>query len=40
MVEYFIIAALAIALIGMICFWPRVITLSDDAPESLTNKNK
>lgn len=40
MVEYFIIAALLVAVIVMACLWPKTITLSDDAPESLTNKNK
>ena len=40
MVEYFVIAALAVALVVMICLWPKTITLSDDAPENLTNKNK
>lgn len=39
MVEYLIIAALVIALIAMICFWPRIETIKDDAPEHPSKKN-
>lgn len=39
MIEYVIIAFLLVVVIAMICFWPKVETISDDAPERPSRKN-
>lgn len=39
MIEYVIIALLLLIIIAMICFWPKVETISDKAPENANKKN-